>query len=450
MAKRELFGTDGIRGKAGVYPLDAATALQLGRASAAALLSSDEKALVVIGKDTRASGDMLEQAMAAGLNAEGVDVLLAGVIPTPAVALLTRKYDAAFGVVISASHNPFHDNGIKFFGPDGFKLPDEVELAMEDRLLGRTALTDEVPEIAGRTTTLATAMDEYVDFVCGDLSTDLLSGLKVALDTANGASYVTSEKILRRLGADVTVYHADPDGVNINANCGCTHSEIIEELVKTTDAQIGVSHDGDADRVLLCDENGSVVDGDEIMAIAGKHMIENGTLAHNTVVATVMSNAGLEIAMKEAGGQVVRTGVGDRYVVEEMRKGGYNLGGEQSGHFIFMDHNTTGDGIVSALQLLKVVKETGKPLSELRQVLTKLPQVLINLAVSDKPEPEEVPAIKAAMDDVRGDLGEFGRILIRYSGTEPLIRILVEGPDEAVTQSSADRLAEVIKAEIGA
>ncbi|MEM1441203.1 MAG: phosphoglucosamine mutase [Verrucomicrobiota bacterium] len=450
---RQFFGTDGIRGKANKYPLTADFVVRLGQAVAEVFLEgrgeTHDWPSVVIGKDTRQSGDMLESAISAGLNSRGIDVRLAGVVPTPAVAMLVRETGAAFGVVISASHNPFGDNGIKFFGPDGYKLTDEMELEIERRVLSDPE--SEVEGAIGRTSDLEKATERYVDFVRSSAGEDreLLRGLTIALDCANGASFETSEAILRSLGATVKSFHHHPNGININEDCGCTHAGVIEALVKETGADVGVSHDGDADRVLLCDETGSVLDGDELMAIAAISMIEAGTLNENTLVSTVMSNAGLDEAVANAGGKVVRAGVGDRYVLEKMREHGYNLGGEQSGHFIFLDHNTTGDGIVSAVQLLKTMRESGKPLSELRKVLTKFPQAQRNVRVSSKPAMKDL-SCAPKIDEINALLGDAGRTLLRYSGTEPLLRILIEGKDEAQINEWADQLVELIGDEIGA
>lgn len=451
--KRRFFGTDGIRGKANVYPLTADFVVRLGEAVAEVFLEargdSREWPTVVIGKDTRQSGDMFESAISAGLNSKGIDVRLAGVVPTPAVAMLVRETGAAFGVVISASHNPFGDNGIKFFGPEGYKLTDEMELEIEQRVLADPVAAKD--GAIGRTGFLEKASERYVDFVRASVGDDrdLLRGLIIALDCANGASYETSEAILRSLGATVKAFHHHPNGININEDCGCTHAEVIESLVKEHGADVGVSHDGDADRVLLCDETGSVLDGDELMAIAAIAMIDAGTLKDNTLVATVMSNAGLDEAVAKAGGSVVRAGVGDRYVLEMMREHGYNFGGEQSGHFIFHDYNTTGDGIVSAVQLLKMIRESGRPLSELRKVLTKFPQAQRNVRVTAKPPVSELTAAPK-IDEVQALLGDAGRILLRYSGTEPLLRILIEGRDEAQINEWADQIGELIADEIGA
>lgn len=450
--KRQYFGTDGIRGKAGVAALTADFVMTLGQAAADILLTkqSGDWPTVVIGKDTRQSGDMLEQAIAAGLNSRGVDVRLAGVIPTPAIARMTCEMEAAFGIVISASHNPYYDNGIKFFGPDGYKLEDEVELAIETRIAELQKSAPVESETIGRTATLDDAIEKYVHFVTHGNSPKLLDGLHIALDTANGAAYKTSPAILEALGAKVTTYFNEPSGININADCGCTHASVIEGLVKDSGANIGVSHDGDADRVLLCDETGSVLDGDELMTIAAVSMLAEGILRNNTLVTTVMSNAGLDKAVKDAGGQVIRTNVGDRYVVEAMKEGDFNLGGEQSGHFIFRDHNTTGDGIVSAVQLLSVVKQSGKPLSELRKMLKKFPQVQKNIKVSKKPDLQTVESVESIVSEINTKQGDSGRILMRYSGTEPLLRILIEGQDETYIAEQIERLADAAQQAIGA
>jgi phosphoglucosamine mutase len=451
--KRQFFGTDGIRSKANAYPLVPDFVLKLGQSAADAFLSrrSDSRKwpTVIIGKDTRQSCDMLESAIAAGLTSRGVDVQLAGVIPTPAVAMLTKETGALFGIVISASHNPFEDNGIKFFGPDGYKLDDALELEIESGIVHPRAPDDGAP--VGRISALEGAAERYIDFVCRSVGDDryLLEGLVIALDAANGASYRTSEAILHALGAKVLPMHHHPSGININQDCGCTHPGVIESLVRETRAHVGVSHDGDADRVLLCDETGSVLDGDELMAIAALSMIEAGTLIDRTLVATIMSNAGLDEAVTAAGGKVVRAGVGDRYVIEAMRAGGYNLGGEQSGHFIFHDFNTTGDGIMAAVQLLLMMKQSGKPLSELRRVMTKLPQVQRNIRVSRKPAREELAAA-TKLAEVEKTLGSAGRVLLRYSGTEPLLRLLIEGRDAEYISREADAIAELIRGEIGA
>lgn len=462
-ASRQLFGTDGIRGEAGHYPLDAETVLRLGQAAAdvflarrAATGAGRDWPTVVIGKDTRQSGDMLEAAIAAGLNSRGIDVRLAGVIPTPAVALLTRETGAAFGVVISASHNPFGDNGVKLFGPDGYKLDDAIELEIERRLLDPASAPSAAPGagagMIGRTAPLDRAVDRYVAAVRATVHDDraLFEGCKFALDAANGSASETSAAILAGLGAEVVPFHCQPNGVNINRDCGCTHPEVIARLVTETGADAGIAHDGDADRVLLCDETGSVLDGDELMAIGAVDLLERGELASATLVATVMSNAGLDAALAERGGRVVRAAVGDRYVMEAMRRGDCNFGGEQSGHLIYRDLNTTGDGIIAAVQLLQVMRRTGRPLSELRKVLTKFPQAQRHLRVSRKPPVESLPAAREAIRAAESSLGGQGRVLVRYSGTEPLVRILVEGADAARIESLADTIREALADAIGA
>lgn len=449
---KRFFGTDGIRGKANTYPLVPELVVKLGEAVADTFLLRRSEVrtwpTVIIGKDTRQSCDMLESAIAAGLASRGIDVQLAGVIPTPAVAMLTKESGAAFGVVISASHNPFEDNGIKFFGPDGYKLDDDIELEIEERILSGKGAPESgsVGRIAG----IDGAVEKYIAFVRESAGADssLLEGFVIALDAANGASFKTSEAILRSLGAKVIPAHHHPSGININLDCGCTHPSVIESLVKETGAHVGVAHDGDADRVLLCDEKGHVLDGDEIMAIAALAMIKSGALYKNTLVATVMSNAGLDEAVSAAGGQVVRAGVGDRYVIEAMRKEGYNLGGEQSGHFIFHDFNTTGDGIVAAVQLLSMMKESGRPLSELRRVMSKFPQAQRNIRVARKVPVAELAAA-TRLGDVEKTLATAGRVLLRYSGTEPLLRLLIEGRDADYISREADLIAAEIRAEIG-
>ncbi len=446
---RKLFGTDGIRGRAGLYPLDAATALQLGRAAAEVLVNHGEKAgwpTVIMGKDTRQSGDMLEAAITAGLNSRGVDVRLAGVVPTPAVAYLTRELGAAFGVVISASHNPFEDNGVKFFGSDGYKLDDDVELAIERALLDSR---DSTETAIGRTARLEDAADRYCHFVSHGHDPDLLRGLTIALDAANGAACQTSVAVLESLGAEVRSFHVEPNGLNINAKCGCTYPSEIETVVEELGADVGIAHDGDADRVLLCDEKGSLVDGDEFMAIAGLSLLAEGNLRQNTLVATVMSNAGLDAALEAAGGRVVRTRVGDRYVVEEMKRGDFNFGGEQSGHFVFRDRNTTGDGLVAAVELLAIMRNSGKPLSELRRMMRRFPQVQRNIRVTSKPDLETVESLQRLVGETGAALGDRGRVLLRYSGTEPLLRLLVEGEDADYIEQQIDRMAEAAGEAIG-
>ncbi|MEM1296119.1 MAG: phosphoglucosamine mutase [Verrucomicrobiota bacterium] len=454
---RQFFGTDGIRGMANVEPLTPETALRLGQAAAEVLLK-DSKSLdwprCIIGRDTRSSGDMLEAAFAAGMASVGVDVQLAGVIPTPAVAYLTRTSGAAVGVVISASHNPFHDNGIKFFGGDGYKLADATELAIEASLLS----TDRVGESArakpgkvGRISELEGAVDQYIHSVIDGLSTDtkFLSGIKVALDCANGASSKTSPAVLEHLGAELEVRFNEPNGVNINADCGATHDEAISAMVRESGAQVGISHDGDADRLIMCDETGDALDGDEVLAIAATSLAKRGLLTTNSIVATVMSNFGLNDTLYALGGEVIRTAVGDRYVIEAMQEKGLNVGGEQSGHLIFHDFSTTGDGIVAAVQILQIMAAEEKPLSELRKCLTKFPQAKRNLSISSKPPVEELEAASQIIAETEAKLGSAGRVLLRYSGTEPKIRLLIEGRDADYIEGQAEEIANAILEQIG-
>jgi len=459
MNRQKLFGTDGVRGVANIEPVTAETALKLGRAAAHVILdlhgaahSGGARRKIVVGKDTRLSGYMLESALVAGITSLGVDVLLIGPLPTPGVAYITRSLRADAGIVLSASHNPYEDNGIKLFRHDGFKLDDAVEQRIEDLLF--SSGIDSVRPTAdriGKAFRIDDALGRYVEYAKSSFPKQVtLEGFRIALDAANGAAYKSSPCILRELGADVAVFHNEPNGTNINTNCGSTHPGRIAEIVHTTGVQLGISHDGDADRVLLCDETGSVVDGDEILAIAALHLLHEGRLTGKTLVATVMSNFGLDECLEQAGGRVVRTAVGDRYVIEEMLRNDFNLGGEQSGHIIFRDHATTGDGIVSALQILRIMAATGKPLSELRKCLNKYPQAQRNLRVREKPPLESIPGISALLEEVDRELNGKGRTLLRYSGTEPKVRLLIEGRDGARINQHADRIAAALQAAIGA
>jgi phosphoglucosamine mutase len=450
-----LFGTDGIRGVANAGPLTPEAAVRLGQVAAVELSrfrgSQADWPICVVGRDTRLSGTMLEAAVAAGLASAGVDVRLAGVIPTPAVAYLTTKLGAAFGVVISASHNPYEDNGIKFFGSDGYKLNVATELAMEQAFLSGSEVERVKPGKLGRIDALEGAEDLYVERVLGTLGTDapFLKGMKIALDCAHGASVRTSPHVLTHLGADLVVDFNSPTGRNINAECGATHPEAIARLVLASGAAVGVSHDGDADRVILCDETGSALDGDEILAIAATFLAKRKRLSQNSIVATVMSNFGLNDAIRGLGGEVVRCGVGDRQVIDKMRQGGLNLGGEQSGHLIFHDHTTTGDGIIAAVQILEMMVAEGKPLSELRRCLRKYPQVRLDLDVRAKPPLTELPDVNRLLAETEAALGERGRVLLRYSGTEPKIRLLLEGPDETFLQTQGQTIVAALQEQIG-
>jgi phosphoglucosamine mutase len=439
---RRYFGTDGIRGRAGEPPITAEFAARLGRALVEVLGIS--RPVVAIGRDTRASGPMLEEALARGIVSAGGDVHFLGVLPTPGVAahVLANGLDA--GAVISASHNPAHDNGIKFFSNDGFKLPDETESAIERHT--EAPAPDRPP---GRSTMVDDAVSRYAAHALKSLPPQFsLHGLRIAVDCANGAACETTPQVLRTLGAEVHVFHATPDGNNINEGCGSTVAGEISRLVKETGAQVGLSHDGDADRLLLCDETGDPLDGDELLAMAGLDLLRRGELSGHTVVATVMSNLGLDEAIEQAGGKVVRTAVGDRYVLEAMRAGGYILGGEQSGHMIFLRHGTTGDGLVSALQILRLMIESGRTLSELRKVLHKYPQAQRAVAVKRKPPLETVPEVQAAITAAEQALGPRGRVLVRYSGTEPKLRVLLEGREAALLEAHADRIAGAIRASL--
>lgn len=448
---KKLFGTDGVRGVANVYPMTSEMAMQLGRAAAYIFKNGHRRHRIVIGKDTRLSGYMIENALMAGICSMGVDVLQVGPLPTPGIAYITSSMRADAGVVISASHNPFQDNGIKFFFKDGFKLPDEMELKMEELIFSKKI--DSLRPIAtevGKAYRIEDAIGRYVVFLKSTFPKELdLSGMKIVLDCANGAAYKVAPAVLGELGAEVIPFGVKPNGTNINDACGSLHPEVISEAVKEHRADLGIALDGDADRVIFVDEFGNEVDGDQIMAICASDMLKQKKLKKSTVVATVMSNMGLDIAVKKAGGKVVKTAVGDRYVVEEMRKGGYNLGGEQSGHMIFLDHNTTGDGMLTALQVLAIMRRTGKSLYEHSQVMIPLPQVLVNVRVAKKKDIMSIPEIAALVNDVEGKLGDEGRILIRYSGTEPLLRIMMEGQDKYKITSWAKEIAALVENKLG-
>ncbi len=448
---KKLFGTDGVRGVANVYPMTTEMAMQIGRAAAYLFKNGNRRHRIVIGKDTRLSGYMLENALVAGICSMGVDVLVVGPLPTPGIANITSSMRADAGVVISASHNAFQDNGIKFFSRDGFKLPDNMELKIEDLIFSQKI--DSLRPIAtevGKAYRIDDAVGRYVVFLKNTFPKELdLSGMKIVLDCANGAAYKVAPAVLEELGAEVIPYGNKPNGTNINAGCGSLHPEVISEAVKEHRADLGIALDGDADRVIFVDEFGNEVDGDHIMAICATDMIRQKKLRKNTLVATVMSNMGLDIAVKKAGGKVIKTAVGDRYVVEEMLKGGYNLGGEQSGHMIFLDHNTTGDGMLSALQVLAIMRRSGKTLSELAEVMIPLPQVLVNVRVAEKKDIMTIPEVASLIHGVEEKLKDEGRILIRYSGTEPLLRIMLEGQDKYQITGWAKDIAELVEKKIG-
>ncbi|MFD1954092.1 phosphoglucosamine mutase [Paenibacillus thailandensis] len=444
----KYFGTDGVRGVAneGLTP---ELAYKIGRCGGYVLTGQSEKPKVVIGLDTRVSGPMLEAALIAGLLSIGASVIRLGVVSTPAVAYLTRELKADAGVMISASHNPVQDNGIKFFGGDGFKLSDETELEIEKLI---DAEEDTLPRPVGGEIGTVTVDEEAKQRYLEYLKTTVghrFDGLKIVLDCANGAAYELAPRIFRELGADVVTVGAEPDGRNINAGVGSTHPEYLREQVLKHGAQLGLSFDGDADRLIAIDERGEEVDGDYILCICGDRMKKAGKLANDTIVTTVMANIGFFKAAKRLGLNTAQTAVGDRYVMEEMRKGGYNLGGEQSGHVIFLDYNTTGDGILTALQLVDTLVESGKTLGELKQLMTKYPQVLVNVRVADKGLYAGNAAIAAAVEEVERELGDNGRVLVRPSGTESLIRVMAEAPDKAQVEAYVARIAEVVKQELG-
>lgn len=443
---RKLFGTDGIRGKANVEPMTAETALRVAMAAGHRFTRGDHRHLVVVGKDTRLSNYMIEPAMQAGFTAMGMDVVLVGPMPTPAVAMLTRSLRADLGVMISASHNLFEDNGIKLFGPDGYKLSDEVEeeieALIEDGLLGHLAASDKL----GRASRLDDARGRYIEFVKHSFPRGLrLDGLKVVVDCANGAAYKVAPTVFHELGADVIAMAIEPDGTNINKDCGATATEALQQQVVAHGADLGVALDGDADRVILCDETGTVVDGDQVMAMIARSWQADGRVAGGGVVATVMSNLGLEKYLETIDLNLERTSVGDRYVLERMRAGGFNLGGEQSGHLILRDHSTTGDGLIAALQVLAALVEAGIPMSSFSGVFEPYPQLLKNVRVSDR-SAMDAPTVKTAISAAEELLGGDGRVLIRPSGTEPLIRVMAEGLDEAVVTAVVDEIADAIAA----
>lgn len=443
----KLFGTDGIRGVAN-KELTAELAFKTGRSGAYVLTKkASRRPRILIGKDTRKSGDMLEAALTAGLCSVGAKVIPLGVIPTPAVAYLTRLYNADAGVVISASHNPCEYNGIKFFNSEGYKLKDEIEDEIEDYIEGRKIIED-LPTHGGVGYVSANhnAVEDYVNFAVSTVDTRL-DGLKIAIDCANGASYQTAFKALNKLGANVEAIHNTPDGININDKCGSTHMKSLQDYVVSIGADIGVAFDGDADRMLAVDELGNIIDGDQIMAACALHMMSEGRLKQNTLVSTVMSNLGLFIAGEKLGINIPQTKVGDRYVLEEMLEKGYCLGGEQSGHIIFLDYNTTGDGLVSALQFLSILKKTGKKASELASIVTVLPQALVNAKVKteNKTKYMQFPEIAEKIDNLENEFNGKGRVLIRPSGTEPLVRVMIEGADQEYITQKATELALLIE-----
>ena len=440
---RKYFGTDGVRGKANTYPMTAEMALKLGAAVGHYFHSHSGTGRVVIGKDTRRSGYMIENALTAGLLSVGMDAYLLGPVPTPAVGMLTRSMRADLGIMISASHNPHHDNGIKFFGPDGFKLSDDAERQIESLLEAKPVLVS--AEKIGRARRIEGDRTRYMEFAKTTFPRRFrLDGLKVVIDCANGAAYRTAPEVLWELGADVIPIGVKPDGFNINDNCGSTKPELAAQLVVQQGADIGICLDGDADRLMIIDETGRVADGDQLMALIATRMAAEGKLAGDTLVATVMSNLGLERYMESKGLSLLRTDVGDRYVVEAMRAGGYNLGGEQSGHIVLRDFVTTGDGLIAALQILSAMVDSGEKASTLVQVFDPVPQLLENVRYDPATDPLENREVKAAIKEGKARFGKEGRVLIRKSGTEPLIRVMGECTDEALLREVVHNIATAV------
>ena len=437
-----------MRGVANVEPMTSETVMRLGMAVAARLRQPGRHTRIVIGKDTRLSGYMFESAMAAGIVAMGADVWLTGPLPTPGLAFITSSMRCDAGVVISASHNPYEDNGIKLFARDGFKLPDEVEAEIEAMMDSPELPTQRAgSHDVGYSQRIEDARGRYVGYCKATFPADLtLDGLTVVVDGAHGAGYKVGPLVFEELGAHVIQINCKPDGKNINDQAGALHPEAMCAAVREHGAHVGIALDGDADRLVLCDEKGEVVDGDAVMALCATRMLQAGQLAHGTLVTTVMSNLGLERAVKAAGGKVVRTQVGDRYVVEEMRRCGYNLGGEQSGHLVFRDHATTGDGIIAALKVLSVMVREGRPLSELASVMTRSPQVLVNVKVDRKLPIAELPAVQSLIHATEVHHGDEGRVLVRYSGTEAKARVMIEGPDEPSIRKHAEAIAHALVA----
>ncbi|MBI5196264.1 MAG: phosphoglucosamine mutase [Nitrospirae bacterium] len=443
---KKLFGTDGIRGKANYPPMTGEIAFKVGRAAAYVLKQKHGRDMILIGKDTRLSGYMLESALTSGICSMGVNVVLVGPMPTPGIAFVTRSLRVDAGIVISASHNSYDDNGIKFFSSDGFKLPDSVEKEIEEAVFSNT-LEDIRPTGAGigKAHRVDDAAGRYIEYVKASFPKGkTLEGIKIVVDCANGSTYKITPPVLRELGAQVIAINDKPDGLNINAGCGSTHPGAMQKAVLENNADIGIAHDGDGDRVIFCDEKGELVDGDKIMGICAVDMHREGRLGGNTVVATVMSNLGFEKFLNKKGIGLIRTTVGDRYVVEAMLKGGYNLGGEQSGHIIFMDYNTTGDGAITALQLLAIMCKSRKTFSKLASAIPIYPQILINVPVIKPRKIEDFPKVVTAIKKAEKQLAG-GRILVRPSGTEPKIRIMAEGDDMKEITAVVEALAEVIK-----
>lgn len=442
-----LFGTDGIRGRVNSHPMQPELVLRLGLAAGQYFRNGSRRHRVVIGKDTRLSGYVFESALTSGFCAAGMDVFLVGPMPTPAISFLTRSMRADLGVVISASHNPYMDNGIKFFDKDGFKLADEAENEIAAMVTNQDFAWDyPAYDQVGRARKIQDSPGRYIVELKHSFPAGMtLDGLTIVLDCAHGAAYRVAPLIFEELGAKVVTLGVEPDGLNINKGCGSLHPEGLAAKIREHRADIGLALDGDADRLIVVDEHGTVLDGDQIMAVCADEMLSRGTLSGNTLVATVMSNMALEVFMQERGGRLVRTNVGDRYVVEEMRRGGYLLGGEQSGHLVFMEHSTTGDGTLAALQLLRIMVARQRPISEIAGLLTPFPQKLVNVKVKRKVPFADVPSIQAAVKNAEERLGRTGRVLLRYSGTESLARIMVEARDESLVNDLCDDLTQAVE-----
>lgn len=448
---RKLFGTDGVRGIANRYPMEGPIAYKLGQAVAVVFRDAPGLGRIVIGKDTRLSGYVLESALMSGICSMGMDAMLVGPLPTPGIAFIAHSMRAQAGVMVSASHNPVEYNGIKFFDNEGFKLPDSIECRMEDLVFGGEL--DGMmagPCEMGKAYRIDDAGGRYIQYLKGTFPENLLlDGMRIVLDCANGAGYKVAPAVLSELGAEVIATGDSPNGLNINVDCGALFPERMAKIVRDAGADVGVALDGDADRVIMCDEKGRIVDGDAILAICAFHLQSKGSLAQDTVVGTKMSNMGLEVALRRKGIKLLRTDVGDRYVMETMRRERLNLGGETSGHIIFLHHTTSGDGTLAALRVLSVMLQRQKPLSEVAAIFTPFPQTVMNIKVREKRSLEEMPSVARAIDDARSALGDSGRLLVRYSGTEKIARVMVEAEDEGKTQRLAAEIAAEIEKELG-
>lgn len=456
---KKIFGTDGVRGTANIEPVTAETALKLGRAAAHVFKNVHAESRgrgrhkIVIGKDTRLSGYMLENALSSGVLSMGVDVLFIGPLPTPGVAYVTRSLRADAGIVITASHNPYADNGIKFFRADGFKLDDDIERQIEELVFsGRIEDIRPTAGEIGKAVRIDDALGRYIEYAKASFPRGLtLEGMRVVVDCAHGAAYKSTPCVLRELGAEVIPFGVQPDGLNINRECGSMHPETMCAKVREFRADLGIAHDGDADRVILCDETGGMIDGDDVLVICALEMLAREALAQKTLVTTVMSNAGVEAALRQAGGRVVTTPVGDRHVIDEMLRGGFNFGGEQSGHIICREFSSTGDGLVAALQILRIMQAREQPLSELRRCWTRFPQLITNVKVREKVPFENLQGVLTLVAEAEAVLTrDGGRVLLRYSGTEPKARLLVEGRDAAALQHWSNRICEAIQKQVGA